>query len=145
MADNPGVYPLDPTTDVGRFRLLLGDTNAVEFDPPREGVRNYPRLSDEEIEAYIEAGGGSLARGIGFYYMALSGEAAMESQTVKDYDLSVNLTARSGDLRNVALMWFERADSEGEGEIEDAFEVVPTGTRQATCYPELAARPIWRL
>ena len=144
MPDNLGVAPVDPTTDVGRVRLLLGDSDGKPLDPPVEGKASYNLLSDAEIEAYLAAGSGSALRGIGFYYMALAGEAAKESKSVKDFDLSVDLKSRAGDLRNMALMWFDRADEEDAGAFEDEFVVVPTGKHDPVYPPELTPRPIRR-
>lgn len=133
---NPGAYPLDPATPVGRFRLEYGDTDAVVYDPPVVGIRNYEELSDTEIETYLAKGGGSTNRAIGHIYLTLSGRAAKESMSVKDYDLQVDLTKRAADLRETANLYFGLADSEDLGAGEDAFLIVPTGTSQGEGIPE---------
>lgn len=126
---NPGVAPLDPTSDVGRFRLLYGDTEYEAYDPPEPGMGNYDALSDAEIEGYIAAGEDSVTRGIGYYYLALAGRAAKESKSIADYDLRLDTTKRAGDLRAIAEMWMARADEEDETSGAGAyFDVVPTGT-----------------
>src|SRR5690606_17483195 len=107
---------------------------------------NYTMFSDAELEQFIATGDGSVTRGAGYAYLALSAQAALESKSVKDYDLAVDLTKRSGDLRETALMYFGLADSSDAG-AEDAFLIVPTGQRRCHCAPELAARRVcgcWR-
>lgn len=137
-AGNPGAHPLDPSSDVGKFRMLISDVTSEPYDPPVPGIQNYAVLSDAEIEAYLEAGDGSVLRAIGFYYMALAGEASSQSMTIKDYDLSVSFATRAGDLRNMALLWFQKADDEDSAAAEDAMMIVPVGRRDSRRRPELA-------
>jgi hypothetical protein len=137
MANNPGVYPLDPSTLVGQFRLYYGDTDSEPFNPVQPGIQNYTELSDAEIEMFLAQGGGDVTRAIGHYYWRLAGEAAKESKSVKDYDLQVDLTKRAAELRAIAQGYFDQADA---ADAEEAFFIVPTGRR---CEPlaELAERP----
>lgn len=136
---NPGVYPLDASTDVGQFRLVYGDTQSTAYDPVEAGFQNYDELSDAEIEMFLDQGGDSVNRAIGFYYLRLAGDAAKESKSVADYDLRLDLTKRAADLRETAKFYFDQADVIDAGS-EDAFLIVPTGAR---CEPwaELAERP----
>lgn len=139
---NPGAFPLDPLSEVGAFRLLYGDAVSEPYDPVEPGFQNYDELSDAEIEAFLAQGGGSASRGIGYLYLALSGQAAKQSRSVKDYDLQVDLTKRAADLRGVAQMWFDRADDDDLATAEDAFEIVPTGKRCGDGIPE-GAPAMW--
>lgn len=126
---NPGAYPVDPLTDVGQFRLAFGDVYSSPYDPVEPGFQDYTELSDAEIEQFISLGADSIPRAIGFYYLSLSGAAAKESKSVKDYDLSVNLEKRAADLRATAQIWFDRADAIDDASAEDSFDIVPTGQR----------------
>lgn len=139
---NPGEYPVDLTSNVGRFRALTGDLNSTAYDPVEPGYQNFEKFSDAEIEAYLEQGGDSINRAIGFAYLYLAGQAAMESQSVKDYDLQIDNTKRAADLRAIAQFWFDQADSEDVISGEEAFEIVPTGTRSGPFIPE-GAIPIY--
>lgn len=135
-----GIAPPDPESDVGKFRLLYGDGEAklITDDPEYEGYGEYTELSDAEIETFITQGNGSVKRGIGFYYLALSGQAAKVAKTVKDYDLQVSTVQRAKDLREAANLWFEQADHEdglaGGWDIYESFPttgkkgVIPEGT-----------------
>lgn len=139
---NPGVYPLDPDTRVGQFRLLFGDVESTPYVPAEPGIQNYGELSDSEIEVFLVQGGDSLNRAVGFYYLSLAGAAAKASRSVKDYDLQIDTTKRAADLREIAKWWFDLADGDDAISGEEAFEIVPTGTRGGEFIPELAP-PIW--
>lgn len=134
---NPGAYPVDLASEVGQFRALVGDLNSTPYDPVYPGFQNFEKFADAEIEAYISQAGGSVPRGIGFAYLYLAGQAAMESRSVKDYDLQVDTTKRAADLRAIAEFWFSRADEDDIATAEDAFEIVPTGTGSGQFIPEL--------
>jgi hypothetical protein len=138
---NVGVYPLDPDTLVGQFRLAYGDTESVPLDPVQPGYQDYTELSDAEIEMFLAQGSNSINRAIGFYYLRMSGEAAKRSKSAKDYDLSLDLTKRAADLRETALFYFGQADA-SDAASEDAFIIVPTGRYQEP-WPELSERPVW--
>lgn len=138
---NPGEWPVDLPSDVGRFRALVGDLNAIEYNPPAPGARSYEMFSDAEIEAYI-AQGGSVTRGIGYAYLYLASQAAKESVSVGDYDLKIDSTKRAADLRAIAQMWFGLAGDEDTASAEEGFTIVPTGTNAGGFIPELAP-PIW--
>jgi hypothetical protein len=132
MSVNRGVAPLDPASEVGQMRLLLGDTSYVPLAPPEVGFGNYKLFSDDEITTFLvtatsQEGAAALA------YLQLAGAAAMESRSVKDVDLQVDLTKRANDLRQIAAMWQGRADAAAADVFELFDTVAPT-----TCTPELA-------
>lgn len=139
---NPGVYPLDPGTPVGQFRLLYGDTESTAYDPVETGFQNYGELSDSEIDAFLAQGAESIPRAIGYYYLALAGRAAIASRQIQDADLRVDLTKRAADLRAIAEVWFGSADNDDLVSAEEAFEIVPTGQRCGGVIPE-GSPPIW--
>ena len=126
---NPGAYPLDPTSPVGRFRILYGGTDSEPYDPVVVGIQNYSELSDAEIEGFISQGGDSVPRGIGYLYIAMAGRAAIASRQIQDADLRVDTTKRAADLRAIAEVWFGSADDDDLVSAEEAFEIVPTGSR----------------
>jgi len=129
MAINPGVYPLVPGTPVGNFRLATGDTQSVPLDPVVSGQQSYTYNSDAEITAYLTMGGQNINRGIGYYYLSMSGTAAMQARSIKDYDLSINTEKRAEGLRQTAAYYFGLADAEDVlAGSEDYFNVTHTGT-----------------
>lgn len=139
---NPGAYPVDMTSKVGQFRAMVGDLNSTPYSPVEPGFQNFEKFSDAEIEAYLVQGGDSVARAIGYSYLYLAGQAAMESRSIKDYDLTVDNTKRAADLRAIAQFWFDQSDGDDVIAGEEAFEIVPTGTGSGTFIPELST-PIY--
>ena len=126
---NPGEHPLDPESLVGRFRLTYGDVYSEPYAPVVPGVQNYKELSDAEIEAFLaQSTNESIPRAIGLYVLSLATRAALEAKTVKDYDLQLDNTKRSGELRAAAQLWFDRADAEDiEAGLGDIFEIYGPG------------------
>lgn len=137
---HPGAWPVDGTTDVGAFRILYGDVNSTPYDPAEPGYQNYIELSDTEIQVFLTQGGGSVTRSIGYYYLSLAGAAAKEAVSIQDHDLRVDQTKRASELRAMAEFWFARPDADGEA--EEAFQIVPTGTGSGGVIPE-AAPSVW--
>ncbi len=126
---NPGVYPLDPTSNVGKFRLLYGDTVSVPLVPPVAGQQDYTTFSDAEIEQFLASGGDSINRSVGYAYLQAAGVAAFSSKSVKDYDLAVDLTKRAEDLRKMAQFYFDLAgEDDAMTGAAEAFLIVNTGT-----------------
>lgn len=139
MAINRGIAPPDITTEVGKFRALVGDLSYTELDPPEAGFGNYSLFSDDEIKVFLDTstskeGAAALA------YTQLAGAAAIESKNVKDYDLQVDLTKRATDLRLIAAMWQDKADAA----TADIFELFDVNIRDGDCTPELAAPVVRR-
>ena len=126
---NPGLYPPEPDTPVGQFRLTYGDVYSEPYTPVVPGVQNYKELSDAEIEAFLaQPTNESIPRAIGLYVLSLATRAALEAKTVKDYDLQLDNTKRSGELRAAAQLWFDRADAEDiEAGLGDIFEIYGPG------------------
>lgn len=140
MAVNKGVVPVDPTTLIGRFRVLLGDTSYVELDPVEPGYGNYAMYSDIEIEGFLAQSEDLVEGGLYFAYMQMAGAAARESRNVKDLDLQVDLTKRATDLRLIAQGWKDQWNSQ----TADIFEVFDVGDSNCGCVPELAPRVVCR-
>lgn len=139
---NPGAIPVDPTTDVGKFRVLYGDTQYEEYDPAVPGIGNFETLSDIEIVGFLAQGNGSINRAIGYLYLAMSGRAAEESQSVKDYDLQIDTTKTPAALLEAAKFWFGLADDEDDNAgLNDYFDVVGMG-RGCDWVPE-GASPVY--
>lgn len=132
---NPGVAPLDPTSEVGKFRLMIGDTEYVPLDPPEPGFGDYTLFSDAEIEVFLEQGEGPEEAAY-FAYLQLAGSAALEAKSVKDFDLQVDLSKRAQELRLIAQMWRDRADALSA----DIFESFDTKICDRWCC-ELCERP----
>lgn len=122
---NPGAFPLDPSSPVGELRLVLGDTQSVPLDPPVTGQQDYTMFSDAELNQFISMGSGTTG-GAAYAYLQLAASAAMEAKNIATDDLRVSTEKRADALRELAKLWFTRADAEAAAEDEH-FDIVPTG------------------
>lgn len=128
---NRGVAPFDPNTPVGQFRALAPDVSFVALDPAEDGYGDYRRWSDDEIAVFLGYGNGSIARAVGYALMQSANVAAEQAKSVKDYDLQVDLTKRSSELRAQAQAWFaQAANADTTAGTDDIFEVVDTGPNE---------------
>lgn len=139
---NPGAYPVDLASPVGQFRAMVGDLNSESYTPVEPGFQSFEKFSDAEIETYLGQAEGSINRAVGYSYLYLAGQAALESSSIADYDLKIDSTKRAADLRAIAQMWFGLAGSEDVISAEEGFVLVPTGTNLGGFIPELTP-PIW--
>jgi len=139
---NVGIAPYDPTTLVGKVRVLIGDVDSTFTNPPKNGFGNYELFSDEEIESFILSAEESTLRAAGFAYLALAGRASLDAKSIKDYDLSIDLKSRSAELRKQAMEFFAQADEKDKRDgVSDVFELAQTGRPYTLA--ELAEPEYW--
>lgn len=124
---NPGVYPVDFNTDVGRFRLLVNDLYSVPLDPVVAGQQDFTLFSDAEITGYL-ALEDSVYRAAGLAFMGLAATAAREAESIRDFDLQVDRRDKSKALMEQAR-WFYTEAERLDGEGEEGFTIVRTGRR----------------
>lgn len=129
---NPGVYPINASTDVGQMRYLLGDTESTAYDPVEAGYQNYEFFSDAELQALLTMAGDSIPTAVGYAYLKLAGAAAGQSVEWQSDDLRVSLSKTPGELRQIAQMWFDQGSSEA-GNI-DIFELVNVNSCTCPCH-----------
>lgn len=135
---NPGVYPLDATSDVGKVRLIIGDTISVPLDPVVSGQQDYTMFSDAEIDVFLSYSESPM-RAAGYAYLSLAGVAAQQAESIKDYDLAVDSRQKAEQLRAQADAFFAEADRVEAGG-DTGFQIVNTGRRFTR--QELAETPI---
>ena len=119
-----GVTPLDPTTSIGAVRLNVGDTEAVPLDPDVPGQGSYRYFSDDQIQAFLDVSGSSVARATGTAIRQMAQVAAMTERQVSTDDLGLNSKGRGASILAVAQSWFDQADAEDAAAVADIFEVV---------------------
>lgn len=137
MSVNKGIAPPDYSSEVGAFRLAIGDTVYEPLDPPEEGFGSYGMFGDSEILAFLDRAD-SHEQAMADAFMSLATSAALEARSVKDFDLQVSNEKRATELRALAQMWQGRANTLS-GEFFELFDV---SIRDDRAYPELAARPV---
>lgn len=139
---NPGIAPADTTTDIGRVRALTGDMIYVALAPPVTGQGDYTLFSDAEIQVFLDYADDSPFRAAGYAFMQLSGAAAQQAESIKDYDLQIDRRQKAEQLRAQATFFFEQADRlDLQG--DDGFTIVSTGRRKTTA--ELAETQVYEL
>lgn len=122
---NIGVAPYDPTTNVGKVRVTTGDVN---YGAITDGEAEYEMFADTDIEAFLITAEDNILRAAGFGFMALAGRASLDSKTIKDYDLSIDLKNLAESLRKQAAEFFKQADEKDKRDgVDDVFELARTG------------------
>lgn len=105
---NISTYPVDPNTDIGKFRLMSGDSG------------NEKIWSDMEIQAFLYQAKNSIALAISYAYVQLAAYSAGKSSNIRTDDLSVNTTSRSAEYLKLAQYWSDVAAAQEA----DSFDVV---------------------
>ena len=117
---NLGVVPVDPETEVGKLRILIGD---VEYTPVDDNTGDFSGFSDLQLEAYISLGS-NRAYAAGYAYMALAAQFAADALKVTTDDESVDLTARAESMRKIANEWFAQAAIVSDNESNNFFSII---------------------
>lgn len=111
--------PIDYSSDLGRVRLLIPDTDEAAF-----------LLTDEQIETFL-----ALARGTGSALIKRAAAAALEtiassealvSKKLRDKDLQTDGPAVAAELRARAKQLRDQADDDEDNDLADGggFEIV---------------------
>ena len=119
---NTGRAPADFESPVGRFRLLIGDTDPTEV---QNESGTYVFYSDDEITALIDMAGGSYRKAAIQSLRLIAGSQAMLLKKFTSADLSVDGPAISDALRAVAKDLENELIGDAAGEIGTF--AVPTG------------------
>lgn len=141
-----GVAPLDPTTDTGKLRTLIGDTTYVALDPAEAGFGAYVSFGDLQLQSFLALGGGTnLAYGVGYAFESLAAQFAADAIKFTTDDEAVDLTARAESMRKIAAEWFNRGDIIERKGNQDFFLIeYPFGPIQPPWpHPELAEPAVW--
>lgn len=143
MPENVGKYPLDPTTPVGRFRVLSRDKDGTPIEPPVPAVEaEYAFWSDAEIEVYIAEAGGSIPLAISLAYAGLAAtfSASGASEEIKTDDLTYKAGSQVAEWERLSAYWLDRWSQE-MSEGDDGFRIVQTGAGDCWSWPEASPRP----
>lgn len=122
---NTGLYPADPTTPTGQFRLTIGDWNGTPADPATDPqTATYVYWGDDEIAAFLAISAGSVNRAIGHGLMQLARNASLAGKQIKTDDLLLRTDQRGKDLASIAQDYFTLADKEDGAASSDYFAAV---------------------
>lgn len=133
-----GIAPPDPTTDIGRMRIALGDTEYEEYIPPQPGYGLYQLFSDAQLQVFLDLAGGNVARAIAMAYTQIGASWASTGATIRTDDLTFSAKDSVGNWLTLASWWNKVADDEEDRAINEYFDLVDVGRNAWHCKPELA-------
>lgn len=131
---NTGVAPVDLGSNIGRVRVLLGDTDPTNVV---SNIGEYLFFSDDEITAILGMYSDSPQLAAARCLDTIAGSKALLLGAWSSDDLTVRGDAIARELRELAKQLREEAVS---AEASEAFEIIPFPSREVT--PEYA-EPIW--
>lgn len=126
---NRGASPLNPYSDAGRIRLLVGDTSSEPLDPPEAGFADYAVWSDDALNMAASQSPGSYLRAAGYLFLQLAAEYAQSGKSIKTDDLAINTLGRGTDLLKVAQSFLDEATANENAAANDFFQIVPFAGR----------------
>ncbi|HEY0697192.1 MAG TPA: hypothetical protein VGD43_05215, partial [Micromonospora sp.] len=108
-----GTAPIttDPTTDIGRVRLLATDLNEVE-----------PLFDDAQITAFLSIEGG-VKRAAALALETIAVSEALISKKITTQDLSTDGPAVAKELRERASALRKQADEDDDGAAADDWDI----------------------
>lgn len=140
---NVGVAPPDKTTNVGKMRFALGDSEFEPLDPPEAGKGQYQLFSDDELETFLELADDNVARAIAMAYRQIGASWASTGATIKTDDLTYSAKDSVGNWLNLAAYWDKVADDQDQRAIDNYFDLVEVGAanRNRPCKAEAMPWP----
>ncbi len=142
MAENRGVAPPDRSTNVGKMRFALGDSEYTEYDPPQPGFGIYQLFSDDELQTFLDLADDNVARAIAMAYRQIGASWASTGATIRTDDLTYSAKDSVGNWLTLADYWDKVADGQDARAIDSYFGMVDVGTtRRGVCKPEAAPWP----
>lgn len=105
-------FSTDPTTDIGKIRLIIGDKDG-----------QYPIFQDDEIQAFLDMAG-DVRRAAADALDAIASDQVMVLKVVRTLDLQTDGAAMSRELRQHAKSLREQANAAdaGNGDLFDIAE-----------------------
>jgi hypothetical protein len=137
MSANEGIVPLDPTTDVGRVRVLIQDVDATDVNIPA-GTGTYMWQSDQDIQNMLDVTGLGPGRVAIRILRMVAMTPALQYKKWSSADLSVDGPAIARAIRDLINDIEKGLDADGDVEVGDFFAIVNTGPAMAqpALYPE---------
>jgi hypothetical protein len=132
---NSGVAPVDLGSNVGKVRVLLGDTDPTNVSA---GQGEYLFFSDDEITAILGMYSGSPQLAAARCLDTIAGSQALLLKSWSSDDLTVNGDRIAKELRELAKQLRQEALG---SEASEAFNIIPYPVPPEV--PEYAERPWW--
>lgn len=122
-----GVYPPDPSTAVGLFRIQIGDDTATDITgTPPTRTAEYEFFSDDAIEAYLESAS-TPAQAMSNALRTMGRKLVLQAQDIQVDDIRIKTVER-------ASLFMTHADALSAGDAafdaDTAFAIVPLRSTQ---------------
>ena len=116
--------PVDFDTDVGKVRVLLGDTEAENV---QSGIGEYMYFGDAEIGAFLDMYGDNVKLAAARAIEVIAGSQALLLKSWKSDDLAVNGDKIAESLRKIAAQLREEAIAEESSEYFNLIKMYVEG------------------
>lgn len=116
-----GKYPLDPTTEVGIFRVELGDVVGVPHDP-EDGLGDYQFVGDAAIEAWIAAYPDSPGMALSKGLASMATQMIVAAQDIQVDDIRIKTVERAKLMLEQSRLM---GASAAANDVSGLFSVVP--------------------
>lgn len=128
---NIGEYPIDATSEIGKARLGVQDTDAVNIDATNH-TAEYGFFSDAELERVLALTGGKFSsRTLSYLYAYLKAQSISTSVQAQTYDLRIAAEKKAQYWGELADYWGARADDEdASAGTNESFFSVNTGKQE---------------
>lgn len=121
---NFGVSPVDYDTDVGKVRVLLGDTEAENVE---SGIGEYMYFGDAEINAFLDMYGDNVKLAAARAIEVIAASQALLLKSWSSDDLTVNGDKIAESLRKIAAQLREEAIAEESSEYFNLIKMYVEG------------------
>jgi len=123
---------VDFSTDLGKVRALIPDTEEVDWEGDGEASYIFP---DDHLQALLDIYSGSVKRAASSAIGAIAVSEALISKVIKTEDLQTDGSKVAQALRARANDLWDQAEEDDAAEGEAFFEVVPFYPRPPLCGP----------
>jgi hypothetical protein len=121
---NIGVAPPDISSDTGKMRVALGDSEWTDLNPPEEGLGAYQIFSDNELIVFLDIADGSVPRAISMAYRQIGASWASSGATIKTDDLTYSAKDSVDNWLKLAEHWDKVARDKEENATNIYFDII---------------------
>jgi hypothetical protein len=130
---NTGAWPIDPTTQTGRFRIELGDVTGVPADPATDPqTATFDFISDAAIDALIAAYPDSIDTAMSKAMTSVAMQMINAAEDIQVDDIKIKTVERAKLMLQMANDLASRAIFT---DASSAFSVVGLRTSNTIRYP----------
>ena len=133
-----GAWPIDPTTEVGLFRIELGDTVGTPHDPADDKA-DFEFIGDVGISALLLAYPASRALAMSRAMTSMANQMIVAAQDIQVDDIRIKTIERARLMLESAI---SIAGAGTAADADTAFSVVPLTSHPQTWRPQGTPYPV---